>query len=237
LFRKMKIHIPETIVADLRAYKHAGVNKVTSLMFGRYSWWAYEYGTYLFARASWNTGCEHTSIVHSYCEARYPSNADAMLAYYRDIEKASRLLLAFCEYDEVYDLRYIPVQDPAFYARHIEQIREAVGLYEKHVDALAALAEHGEALEKSSLKRELELLKITLEEARAVYYQMLGLYEYEHSEEKNQSLFFERLDMAIQHIANTKDAIADVPFEMKGNAGWKSLYVDHMCGDLINQVE
>lgn len=231
LYRKMKLHFPQVLAADLKQYYEAGVRKISTLMFGRYSWWSYNYNLYLFARATWDIQYSQENGLADYCQDEYGPYAKQVVDYYNRLEEAAALMLPFCEYNEVYDLRNIPVQSPEFYHQHIGKIQDAIGIYEQCAAMIAPLLE-----QSSGLAKELEILQITLCEARAVYEQMAGLYEFELSGQTGTEALAARMDRAIGHIRETEVLVAATAEETKGIAG-KDIFVNELCHSLIQYIE
>lgn len=237
LYRKMAIHLPQIISDDLQGYSQAGVSKVSTLVFGRYSWWSYGWNQYIFARKAWNLGFNHEETLLDFCRLAYPSNSREMVDYFGQMEAASRGLLSFCEYTEVYDLRNIPAQKLPFYQKHIQGIGESIRLYDHWLTRLTSISTEGSAAEseQARLRSEMSILKITLLEAQALYEQMAGLYEYEVGDRSNPDELAARLNKAIDYINATREAIQDVPISTKGISG-EITFVQELCHDLSGHL-
>jgi Glycosyl hydrolase family 67 N-terminus. len=233
LFRKMKINIPEIIVKDLKEYKNAGVNKITSLMFGRYSWWAYEFNMFVYAKAVWEVDYDYQKGLTDFCKRLFPGIEKEMIEYYIMLEQASKGILSFCEYDFVLDLRDIPPQALDFYLNHMEQINKSINVLYECSSMLQGLIEKSKGEQKIKLMREKFIVEVSARDANATYYQMLGRYKYAKGgceEKENMKIDLEK---AISFLNEIKEMMETIPYSVKGNAGGKSLFIEHLCNDMV----
>ncbi len=90
--------LPSLVGSDLAAYRAAGVESVSALVFGALSWWLYPLQLYAYARGSWDPEGV-SSAVEEYCRAVGGDAAGVSLArYYRLGEAAAGGHLRFCGY-------------------------------------------------------------------------------------------------------------------------------------------
>jgi hypothetical protein len=235
LFEKMKTNFPAVIREDLRGYRDAGVDKVTSLMFGRYSWRAYEFNMLAFAKLAWDIEADHTAWLKEMCAALYPANATRMRRYYDDLETASSYLLAFCGYEgNVNDIRNLEPRPVEWFAEHLERIREANRLFlacQKTIEACLADPSAGEA-ERARLAIQALFVGLSERESRAVGLQMNARLLKLQGGRQDLAALGGLFDEAIA----IEDAMASefraVPLATKGVAGGASIFEDHLCGDM-----
>jgi hypothetical protein len=200
LFRQLAIHSPELIAKDLKDYISAGVDKISCLMFGKYSWWAYPFNMYAFAKLSWNIDWDYSYGVKEYSRLMFANQADAIEQYLALIERASGMMQAFCEYgDNIDDLRNIPPQAPEFNKWHIELIGEAVDLYKKAEKLIDDVLSSVDASLKDRLIKEKYLIAYTIPEAEAIYCQMMGRYLYFISGQADKKALEYWMDKAIEY--------------------------------------
>lgn len=89
---------PHLAGADLAAYRAAGVESVSTLVFGALSWWLYPLQLYGYARASWNPA-EAAVAAGEYCRAvGGDGRGEALVGYYRLEGEAAGTHLRFCGY-------------------------------------------------------------------------------------------------------------------------------------------
>lgn len=230
----MKMNIPGVIKDDLAAYKKAGVNKITMLSFLRYSWWAYAFNMFVYARIAWTVNYDHVKGLDEFCVKLYPQSYKTMGEYYFLLEKSSIGILSFCEYKEyLSDLRDIPPQSPAFYYKHIEQIKESIDILKKCAQLLQVVIETNIGREKELLADEMQILNITLKEAEALYFQMLGRYMYYVDRNSDIGIFKTYMDKAINCKIDIKRFIETVSDDLKGCCGTDP-FVKHLCDDQID---
>jgi len=235
LFRKMKINIPKVISEDLNDYRKLGVSKVSSLMFGRYSWWAYEINMFVFARASWDTGFDYGQALQEWCTALYPSVSAQMTGFYAAVETASYGMLTFCGYQgPISDLRNIPPVELEFYDKHMAGIRQSIEVFERNLALLEGLAPKCDGAEKTRLDAQCAIIRITIGEAKSISNMMRGRYVYKREGDAAGDEMRSRLQTAIDFLQDSKRLIEAVPYVMKGIAGGQSIFVDHLCNDQIN---
>ncbi|MCD9023241.1 DUF4838 domain-containing protein [Cohnella silvisoli] len=238
LFRKMKINIPSVIAQDLKDYRKAGIGKITSLMFGRYSWWAYEFNMHVFVKAAWNTNYDYSQGLREFCSKLFPGIAEQMILYYNRLEQASYGFLTFCEYEGfVQDLRNLPPQNYDFYQKHIEQIKKSIELLNSGMFVIKELMKNSGDEQQIRLIREKYILDITIMEAEAIYHEMLGRFLYEKGGYADNDLLETHLQIAKSLISETKNRIEKIPYSIKGIAGGDGIFVRHLCGDQIHFLD
>ena len=81
-----------TLPADARAYS-SGAENMQNLMVGNRPWVGAPWHAWWMARVSWDANADPVEGLHDFCGAAFPDNAPAMVAYYRQQERAYRLLL------------------------------------------------------------------------------------------------------------------------------------------------
>jgi hypothetical protein len=236
LFSKMQMFNPQVIANDLTQYKETGVNKMGTLAFLRYSWWAYAFNMYVFAKGTWNNDFDYAKGLNEFCEKLYPKDFKNMLTYYSLLEQASFGIFTFCGYNEpLGDIRNIPPQAPEFYKKHIGQIKESISKLEQCATLLDEILESSNDSEGNQLKHERQLLQITIKEAQATYYFMLGRYKLHQGEISDIEEFYEDMDKVITIKNELKSLIEIVPMDVKGCGGMDP-FVAHLCDDQITFV-
>ena len=222
LYVNLGICTPSVIIQDIKDYSAAGSDKICNLMFGKYSWWAYQTNMYAYSRACWDNGYDRNSEHEEFLRVVYGRYAGRMREYYELFERASMKMLPFCEYgDNISDLRNIPPQCPEFYREHAKNIGEAAELYEKAYELTAALcAECKGEPEFAYVEREMYLMLTSKKDARALWHQMTGrILGYLGDVEARR----EHLDMAIAMRKEGAETMRRVPEKYNGRCGKDSL--------------
>ncbi|GGD62888.1 DUF4838 domain-containing protein [Paenibacillus nasutitermitis] len=237
LYSKMKMHFPQVIARDLAEYKKTGVNKITTLGFLRYSWWAYDFNLFVYANSSWDVNYDYRKGLNAFCEQIYPASSGIMLEYYRLLEQASAGILAFCGYKDVlHDIRNIPPQSPEFQKQHIEKIKMSLNMLESCVCLLGEALVISAGKEKNMIQDEIQILYITQKETEATYHQMMGRYLQAFEENADKSLIETYMDKAIEARMEIRRYIESVSDDLKGSSGHE-LFADHLCSDMIDFVD
>jgi hypothetical protein len=235
LYLKMKTNFPETIQEDLVAYKEAGVTKITSLMFGRYSWLAYEFNMLSFAKLSWNTGFDHDELLKEMCANLYPVCSDLLHDYYKKVEMASFYMFSFDGYeDDVNDIRNLKIQPQEYFEQHVEYIRKSHDLYVGSDEIISDCLKNPDigAAEKRRLELQALISDISAKESRAVYFQMKARLLKEKGHEDIAELE-EMMDNAMDVETKMEEWIRTIPFDVKGVAGGESIFEKHLCNDMF----
>jgi len=222
LYREMKISIPGTIGEDLRAYRRLGVSRVSSLMFGRYSWWAYETNMYVFARTAWDADFDYRDGLRQLCDRLYPSTSAQMLRYYDALEAASAGMLSFCGFKGNMQERDIPINEPDFYRSHMAGFRNSMEILKNGMRLLDDCYVDSESSERERIGRNRLMLDITIRATQSIYDQLLGKY----TPDKRKSL----IDSAVRLIRDNKSAMQAISYEIKGTAG-ECLY-EGLCDNM-----
>jgi hypothetical protein len=235
LYEKMKINLPGVIKEDLQQYKAAGVNKITSLMFGRYSWRAYEFNMLAFARLSWNTNADYTADLKEMCADLYPANSTRMKRFYDDLEEASYNLLTFCGYDgNANDIRNLNIQPLEFFTEHVDNIEKANRILNgcvKIIDTCLAEPTVGGA-ERKRLELQAMFTGITADESKAIFLQMKARLLKEQGT-ADRSVIEKMFDDAMEIETKMEEWIKLIPFDIKGVAGGESIFEKHLCNDMF----
>ena len=86
------------VAADMAAYRDAGVQAVSTLVFGALSWWLFPVQLYCYARASWEPASA-PAVAQDYCRSVAGDGGGGALArYYRLEDEAAGTHLRFCGY-------------------------------------------------------------------------------------------------------------------------------------------
>ncbi len=171
LWRGLGVATPATILADLEWYRSKGLEQIQALHFGKISNWLYPLNAYAFARAAWDAGLKHDTIVTQFSHARYAEHARVMLPVLAAIEQASVNTLTYCGYDRhAYDLRDPPRQPVDFVQQHITRVEEAIAQTET---ALAKLP----AADSRAIQRDRSMLELNRDNLRALAHQMRSEYD------------------------------------------------------------
>lgn len=156
------IVLPRLIVEDLKTYHSMGVTDSGCLMFGGYSWFSHPLNLFTFARASWDVHRSANEIVEQFVSALFPGAEEAMQHYYRDLEKASRLLV------ERSDWFYrVPKDDPAAAASLLAETETTASAWESLTETLNAALASGAHQAGENLIRERQALRLTQHLVRA----------------------------------------------------------------------
>ncbi|MFQ6131935.1 MAG: DUF4838 domain-containing protein [Armatimonadota bacterium] len=90
LYGSLSVPLQHTIAADLSFYEQLGIKRVQSLMFGRFSWWAYPLNMYVFARLCWDAEPSVEDLTNEFCELLYAESGPPMAEYFDKLEEGIR---------------------------------------------------------------------------------------------------------------------------------------------------
>ena len=216
LFMQLAIFSPTVIEKDLKEYLDLGINKVSCLMFGRYSWWAYAGNMYVYANLAWNVDFDHARAFSEQNRMFFSGCVDFADKYLRLLERASNNMQAFCKYDDsMADLRNIPPVDLPFNKAHIKLVTHAAGIY-RMLDSMAKTEIYfaEEDVQRERLHETWLSMHLSAIEADAIRLQMLGLYHLEKGEiEKGNKLLEECIEL---RISNAEWFTKNVPLTLRG---------------------
>lgn len=231
LFNKMGTNLQKTLCEDMQDYKALGVNAITLLMFNRYSWFAYKLNMATFARAAWRLNTDYMALRQEFCHTYFKGSQDAMMAYYDLQEQATELLLEFCGYDDVHDIRNIIPLNPEFSRKHLDDLTRAQELY-RQMDRLLlqALTKEKDVSVRYLLNCEKIILSITRRTA-SVTYRLMDARHRQAFESMPQPEY----DAVMDELIAENEALAELgrqlPDSLVGING-KTIFPDHLCGDL-----
>jgi hypothetical protein len=168
LYRQMPLPLHPVIGRDVKVYREAGIDRITSLAFQRYSDWAYGMNYYLLGKALWR-GEGDPQDIEEYCRAVYGPAAGPMKRYFDRLFELGGTALETCGYTDFVDMRYPP--DEPFTATHVAHLSPLVA--EERLDEIEDLATKArQAVEepyRSRIDRQLVLWKVARLESRAMY--------------------------------------------------------------------
>jgi hypothetical protein len=234
LFLKMKVNCPAVIAGDLKRYKSLGINKITSLEFGRYSWWAYEFNMTAYAALTWDTSVDWNAILADMCAKLYPANPDAMRHFYKKLEEASFHLLTFCGYrygdNECCDIRTLMANSAEFSEFHAEGIRKAGEIFWECLTLLDALEPAKSFFEEERVRHQKLILLISAKQARATFldFSVRIMHAKSGGDLKAMNAM---IDEAMTIESEMEEWIKGIPFYIKGVAGGKAFFEKHLCND------
>jgi len=90
LFGSLGVPLQHTIADDLTFYERLGIKRIQSLMFGRFSWWAYPLNVYVFARLAWDAASSVEDLTNEFCEQLYHESGPPMAEYFDKFEEGIR---------------------------------------------------------------------------------------------------------------------------------------------------
>ena len=95
LYGSLGIPIHDTIAADLGFYEALGVHGMQSLMFGRYSWWAYPLNMYMFARLAWDASVDVHDLTTEFCKTLYGPAGAPLAEFFDRFEEGIRGIVSY----------------------------------------------------------------------------------------------------------------------------------------------
>lgn len=236
LWNKIGIDIPNVLIQDLKDYYNAGIRQISMLMFNAYSWFAYPLNMWTYVNAVWNTDVDARNLREEYCRLLYSDLFDKMLPFMEMKEKASLLLLQFCEYEHLSDIRDIPPQKPEFYKKHLSDIRESLSIFKECLEAARKYMNLTDNIDiRRLLSSEEALLEINCSQIECTLYVMEKRFAYIY-EDLDKAKFNAAMDMAIDMTKRTKALGAALPIELIGVNG-KDKFPWHLCDDQITCYE
>ncbi len=93
LFNGLCPPLPETLAADLAAYRATGFGSVSAVMTSWRPWEGVPANAYLFGRLAWNTAADREALLLDYAREYFGGPEATWTAYLREVEAASRLAL------------------------------------------------------------------------------------------------------------------------------------------------
>jgi len=168
LFRQMPLPLHPVIGRDVKAYRAAGVERITSLAFQRFSDWAYGANYYVLGKALWR-GDASPDDIEEYCQALYGPAADQMKRYFDRLFELCGTAMETCGYEGFADLRY-PLEQP-FDAVHAADLAPLVA--EDRLDEIEKLLTDAQAAAaepyRTRIEQQTTLWKVARLETRAMY--------------------------------------------------------------------
>jgi hypothetical protein len=134
LFGAMGFATPTVIASDLRAYHRLGLRSISNLTFGQFSTLAYPVNLTAFVKGTRSLDFGPVATIAEVANQRHPACGAAMAAAYREIERASRLVLTYA------DVMRPPQEPKAASAKRLELI-EAARTIGRAVETLGEIAE------------------------------------------------------------------------------------------------
>lgn len=231
LFNKMGTNLQRTLHEDLIDYKNLGVNAITLLMFNRYSWFAYKLPMVTFARHVWSMDCDYMAVRKELCDTYFRECSDAMMRYYALQEQFTDLMLQFCGYDDVHDIRNIIPLNPEFGAKHLRDLDKAEAILAE-MDALL--------LDAADSTRDMKIRYLLNSERTSVLITQKTasitrrLMQARHDQAFN-GMEAEAFDRVMDELIADHEELAELgyslPTALVGING-KTTFEDHLCGDL-----
>jgi hypothetical protein len=174
LYRQMPLPLHPVIGRDVKAYRAAGVHRITSLAFQRYSDWAYGVNYYVLGKALWR-GEGSPDDLAEYCQAVYGPAAAPMQRYFDGLFALCATALETCGYESFADLRY-PPDEPfnAVHAAHLAPLvaKERLDEIEKLITAARSAAEEPY---RARIDQQMVLWKVARLESRAMFDTMTAI--------------------------------------------------------------
>ena len=200
-------------------------------MFNRYSWFAYKLGMVTFARHTWSMDCDYMAVRKELCDTYYKDASDAMMTYYDLQEQFTDLMLQYCGYDDVHDIRNIIPLNPEFGAKHLQDLIRAEEILVQMDEVLKIAAEATEDMGvRYLLASERQITYITQKTASIT----LRLMRARHDQAFNH-LPDADFDKVMDELIADHEALAEygysLPTALVGING-KTTFEDHLCGDL-----
>lgn len=224
LFNNMAAPLTQVISRDLKYYHSIGIDKVQSLMFGRYSWWAYPLNMYVFAELAWDAEKDVRDIVTDYCDSMFETASQIMRTHYVTLEAAMSKILTFCGYteDAVGDTAHPPCGGE-FPGQHLENVEEGIRELSNCQPYLEdALKLTSDPVVKRRIENELLIYKITCITAKAIHCRMRL--------SQGHKVAKDGIDDIMQSLESVNQRIKKIPGDIKGIAG-KDIFLE-MNGDL-----
>ncbi|MBQ6819621.1 MAG: DUF4838 domain-containing protein [Clostridia bacterium] len=231
LFNKMGINLQRTMHEDLFDYKDLGVNAITLLMFNRYSWFAYKLSMATFARHTWSMDCDYMAVRKELCDIYYKDQSAAMMTYYDLQEQFTDLMLQFCGYDDVHDIRNIIPLNPEFGEKHLQDLVKAESIL-KEMEAVLneAINATDDVAVCYLLHSELQSVYVTQKTASITHRLMRA-----RQDKAFNGMSDEAFDKVMDDLIADHEVLAEygysLPTALVGING-KTTFEDHLCGDL-----
>jgi|GEM_PF-2208061 len=174
LFRGLPMPLYRVIGKDIKAYREAGVTRISSLSFGDFSEWAYGPSYYLFGKCLWR-GKGDPRDIEEYYDAVYGPQAKVMQQYFHLLSELCETVMQLCDYNMDADMRYPRYWEP-YTKKHVSLLAPLVT--DEHLDkiegtlkdAIAAAAEPY----RTRIEYQLILWQFTRLEVPAIYRTMLA---------------------------------------------------------------
>jgi len=202
LFGGMGFATPAVIASDLRAYHRAGLRSISNLTFGQFSTLAYPVNLTAFVKGTRSLDFSPDTTVAEVANQRHPGCGPAMAGAYREIERASRMVLTYA------DVMRPPKEPAAAAAKRLELIEAARTINR----AVATLGEVAKAADSPLLKAERQLWQYS---ARSLE----GIADYIATRAEGGAVRKPRGEAAIRKIEEALEYVRAMLLEQKGTWG------------------
>jgi hypothetical protein len=220
LFRQMPMPLHPVIGRDVKVYREAGIDRITSLCFQRLSEWAYGPNYYVFGKALWR-GEGSLEDIEEYCQAVYGPAAKPMKQYFDRLFELCATAMETCGYDGFADLRHS--QDQPFTATHAAHLAPLVT--KGHLDEIEGIVAQArsstEEPYRSRIDQQMVLWKLARLETRAMCNAMLVIQRMKEFRAGRMSEADRRQTIALaqEALANIErggDLLLSVPASLRG---------------------
>ncbi len=228
LYGSLAVPLHHVIAEDLGFYESLGIGRVQSLMFGRFSRWAYPLNMYAFARLAWDTEADVDQITRDFCQASFGEAADPMRRVSNILEEGMRQVATYGDIKQ-------PWRSEASPRTMHERILAAVDVLAMAREPMAKARQEVEDTRMESLVlNQYQLWLYTLGEVEGTATQVDGLAELESAQKAEDTLkakYLRVADLKLRDAAGIHrggmDMIAEVADEVKGQWGITGLMQYH----------
>ncbi len=231
LFNKMGTNLQRTMHEDMIDYKNLGVNDMTLLMFNRYSWFAYKLPMVTFARHVWSMDCDYMAVRRELCDTYFGECADAMMTYYALQEEFTDLMLQFCGYDDVHDIRNIIPLNPEFGEKHLQDLVKAEAVLVKMDEVLKEAVDATQNVKIRYLLNSERTSVLITQKTASITHRLMRARQDKAFNGMSDADF----DRVMDDLIADHEALAELgyslPTALVGING-KTTFEDHLCGDL-----